>query len=472
MLAPWLVPLVRPPSFVGREAQLAKLSAHISAQGCRRMAIYGLGGCGKTALALETIYQIREQYPKRSIFWVPLISRDSFEQAYREIGILLRIPGVQDAKYSFKQLVQTKLSDERFGEWLMVVDNADDVRLLFGQLDEGKSNARLIDYLPKSRKGSIVFTTRTAKAAVDLAGNNVIELGELNGSEARNLLKIRLFEKHCHLLDNDEIVHYFLRMLSFLALAVVQAIAFINKNDISLLDYIKLYRANKKEAANLLSSEFEDQGRYRESKNPVLMTWAISFEQIQNQDELAAHYLSFMACVANNEIPETMLPPQGSLVQQTEAIGTLKAYAFITEYRQQCQERNAIKVFNIHPLVHLATRSWLEAHCQWKAMAEMALVRLLQILPLGDLSTVEIWTAYLPHAKHVIDLDVVFNAENRMLLLIRIIWCQFKLGQYRSAKHNCHLVAEWNRTAFAPRKRFLHCTSCKYISFIKCGRKR
>ena len=61
----------------------------------------------------------------------------------------------------------------------MVVDNADDLDVLFKVVREGSSAHQLMNYLPHSRKGSIVFTTRTAKAAGDLAQGNVIELGEL-----------------------------------------------------------------------------------------------------------------------------------------------------------------------------------------------------------------------------------------------------------------------------------------------------
>lgn len=95
------------------------------------MAIWGLGGCGKTALALEFAYRTRKQHPGRAVFWVPAISRESFEKAYRDIGTLLKIPGITDNMVDVKQLVRKTLSDEGSGEWLMIVDNADDVDILF-----------------------------------------------------------------------------------------------------------------------------------------------------------------------------------------------------------------------------------------------------------------------------------------------------------------------------------------------------
>ncbi|KAF1940357.1 kinesin light chain [Clathrospora elynae] len=442
----WLIPLPRPQSFVGRKTQLAQASAHISLQGCRRLAIYGLGGCGKTALALEAAYQAGEQQPAHAIFWVPAVSKESFEQAYREIGQLLRIPGIADAKTDVKQLVKAKLSDEGFGRWLMVVDNADDVDVLFSALNKGSSVDRLIDYLPYSRKGSIVFTTRTAKAASNLAQSNVIGLGELGQAEAKELLRIRLFPKHQHQVEDEVTVGEFLGVLAFLALAIVQAVAFINENDIKLSDYVRLYRASEQEATKLLSEEFQDQGRYRETKNPVATTWYISFEQIRACDQLAADYLSFMACTASTDIPESMLPADESRVAETKAIGTLKAYAFVTERRpagdgrQQQQERT--KAFDVHQLVHLATRSWLKAQNQWLDWAAKTTMRLVELVPLGDHSTIETWTACMPHARHVASVPEMYEAEARMRLLDRIGQCEQTLGQYKAAEETHRQLLE------------------------------
>jgi hypothetical protein len=71
-------------------------------------------------------------------------------------------------------------------------------------------------------------------------------------------------------------------------------------NDITLSGYIAQYRNGEREALELLSVEFEDQGRYRDTTNAVATTWFISFEQVRERDRVAADYLSFMACIASN----------------------------------------------------------------------------------------------------------------------------------------------------------------------------
>ncbi|KAF2802720.1 kinesin light chain [Mytilinidion resinicola] len=433
--APWIVPFTRPLSFVGRETQLAQLSTHISLEDCQRLAIYGLGGCGKTALALESAYRTRERQPTRAIFWVPAVSRESFEQAYREIGMVLRIPGIADAKADVKRLVKTRLSDEDSGQWLMIIDNADDTNVLFDLPEKENGANRLIDYLPHSRRGSIVFTTRTRKAAIKLAPNDV-ELGQLDEREAKEVLKKILHQKV--LLEDDEVVQQFLEILTFLPLAIVQAVAFINENGIPLTEYILIFRNSERDATNLLSEEFEDQGRYRDTKNPVATTWYISFEQIRKQDELGAEYLSFMACTTGESIPASLLPPSASRLGRTKAIGTLKAYAFITERQPQEERQDQVQeylgVFDVHALVHLATRNWLRERNWWYSTVDKALTRLVDVLPPGGHDKRVVWTAYLPHATHVVDLPEAYEVEARMSLLDRIGRCEHTIGRYRAAE--------------------------------------
>jgi KaiC/GvpD/RAD55 family RecA-like ATPase len=50
-------------------------------QDCQKMSIVGLGGTGKTQVALQFAYAVKESQPEWSIFWLPAVSMESFEQA-------------------------------------------------------------------------------------------------------------------------------------------------------------------------------------------------------------------------------------------------------------------------------------------------------------------------------------------------------------------------------------------------------
>ncbi|KAF2726442.1 HET-domain-containing protein, partial [Polyplosphaeria fusca] len=433
--ATWVVTLPRPPSFVGRETELARLHVHISSTTSQRLTIYGLGGCGKTALALEIAYRVREQHPACAVFWVLAVSWESFEQSYRDIAMALNIPEIADANADIKRLVKERLSNEKNGSWLMVIDNADDVSVLFDPLDTRGSEERLIDFVPHSRKGSVLFTTRTRKAAIDLTGGTALQLGELDEREAKELLRARLLPDNLVLLEDKEIVHEFLDMLAFLALAIVQAAAFINKNNSTLDEYVSMYKESDDDAIKLLSKDFEDQGRYRDTKNPVATTWYISFKRMRSKDQLAADYLSFMSCTAGEGIPASLLPPGNRKMATIEAIGTLTSYAFIAERQQRGKEgRNGERTYDMHRLVCLASQNWLRDHQQWNAWVNKTLNRLAEVVPYGGHEKREMWTAYLPHAFHVVSLSGICDVEARTSLLDRLGRCEHSLGRYKSAE--------------------------------------
>jgi tetratricopeptide (TPR) repeat protein len=394
------------------------------------MTIYGLGGCGKSALALEFAYRALVRHAKYMVFWVPAISQESFELAYREIGVRLSVPGITEDNADIKKLVKNALSSGSFGDWLIIVDNADDPGVLLETTDNDAMSARLSDCLPHSSNGTILFTSRSRKVAGDLTPSSVLELNDLSKAEARQLLARRLTKQT--LLDDETAVDELLAILTYLPLAIVQAAAFINNNDISVSGYISLFRHTGTES-ELFSERFEDPSRYREIDSTVARTWHVSFDQIRRQDRLAADYLSFMACIDRIEIPQSLLPSGGSLVQRVKALGTLTAYAFITERQQTAQQLDQERFFDMHRLVHMASAWWLEGHDERATWSGRVVARLEELVPDGGHERKEIWTPYLSHAIYVAGLSGTVENTARASLLQRVGRCQTTLGQYSAA---------------------------------------
>ncbi|OCK72823.1 kinesin light chain 1, partial [Lepidopterella palustris CBS 459.81] len=425
------LPFPRNELFIGRENELQSLEQFLLPNTHRRITIYGLGGCGKSALALELAYRVLARYAGRLVFWVPAISQESFELAYREIGIRLRIPGITDDNADIKQLVKNALNSDSAGRWLMIVDNADDPGVLIGGAGGDPRSGRLFDYLPNGNGGKILFTTRSGKAAEDLTQSSVLELTDMGKAEARQLLARRITKQT--LLNSEKAVDELLGLLAYLPLAIVQAAAFINKNGITVSAYISLFR-QVGAGAELFGEHFEDPGRYQEMDSTIAKTWHISFDQIRRQDPLAIEFLSFMACIDRINIPQSLLPLSGSLVQQTKAIGTLKGYAFINECQQATQELESETIFDMHRLVHMALEWWLDGHEEQMIWRAKAAARLEELIPYGGHKRREAWTTYLPHAIHVARSDDRLDGTVRSSLLDRIGRCQASLGQYSSAE--------------------------------------
>ena len=130
----WMVPFGRNKDFVGRELILAQLLKRIplsvDQDDCQRTTIEGLGGVGKTQIALEAAFRVRNEHLDCSVFWVLAVDAASFENAYREIGRKLKVEGINEEKADVTVLVKAALSREGAGSWLLIVDNADDIELL------------------------------------------------------------------------------------------------------------------------------------------------------------------------------------------------------------------------------------------------------------------------------------------------------------------------------------------------------
>ena len=283
-----------------------------------------------------------------SVFWVRASDTTSFDNAYRNIGQQLKVPGLEDDKADIKELVKTRLSQESTGKWLMIVDNADDFKMFYNGNDHNGSSA-LSEYLPFSTLGLILFTTQDRKAATKYAGANVIDIDEMDGTESRELLQQSLQNKQ--LIEDKDGTTKLLQSLVNLPLAIMQAAAYLNANIITIAEYLRIYEESSDNAIELLSKDFEDKRRYLGIKNPIATTWLISFEQIRVRDPLAADYMAFISCIKEQDIPSDLLPP-ASEFDKTEALGTLKAFGFIKE--------RLSGAYNMHRLVHTAMQNWLK----------------------------------------------------------------------------------------------------------------
>ncbi|RDW57821.1 hypothetical protein BP5796_12622 [Coleophoma crateriformis] len=456
---PHYIPFQKNHHFFGRDAQLKELQSKLLLPDkpldyCPQAAICGLGGMGKTAIAIEFAYQTKKQQPQRSIFWVAAINREAFEQSYREIGKCLEIPGIEDEKSDVKKLVQAELSREGFGEWLLIVDNADDVDLLSKTHDESTGARPLLNHLPTSVKGSILFTTRNRKAVSDRVRGDIIDVTEPAPAEAQHVLGNYLSQKD--LLKDEAKVMRLLDLLTYLPLAIVQAAAFLEQNkDTSIAKYIDHFEDTNEETIKLLSKDFEDQYRYKEKemKNPVATTWLISLEHITRDNALAKDYLSFMACLLREKIPTSLLVEEGCKLKlnDTEALGTLTGYAFISKRQEENnnpksrqKENGHEEFYDVHRLVHVVTRNWLKAQGVLSDWTDRALSRLVSLIPSGGHEEWETWITYLPHGLQVArsnDLSADGNQEIH-ILLDRIGDCQSSIGQYTAAVETHRQVLE------------------------------
>ncbi|UKZ63230.1 uncharacterized protein TrAtP1_004459 [Trichoderma atroviride] len=136
----WLIPYLRNKEFVDRPGLVEKLNAllpHVS-ESFDDAALWGLGGSGKTQIALEHAYRQAEN-PQCSVFWVHADTRVAFIQDYKKIAALFGLVGIVDGQDSeLLRAVSNRIQAEP--EWLLVLDNADNLSL-FGVVYRGVNGA-------------------------------------------------------------------------------------------------------------------------------------------------------------------------------------------------------------------------------------------------------------------------------------------------------------------------------------------
>ena len=98
-------------------------------------------------------------------------------------------------------------------------NNADDIDIWTEKAGSTTGSGRRIDYLPKSKYGSILFTTRSRKAATKLAGKNVVLVSGMDDATAKGLLGKSLINPD--LLKDDHATADLLLKLTYLPLAIV-----------------------------------------------------------------------------------------------------------------------------------------------------------------------------------------------------------------------------------------------------------
>ncbi|KAI3326403.1 P-loop containing nucleoside triphosphate hydrolase protein [Xylariaceae sp. AK1471] len=329
--------------------------------------VVGLGGVGKTQVALQFAYWVKENKPNYSIFWVQTSNDASFEQSYTEVARLLDIHVKSDE--DLKESVRRCLESEKAGQWLLIVDNADDKEILFGS---SAKPSGIDEYLPESDNGLTLFTTRSREVAVAVAGSDVVDLHGMNLEEATGFLGKTLINKQ--LLHDKPTTEELFQELTYLPLAITQAAAYINQNQISIKKYLALLRSTEQDLVSLMSREFHDNTRYRESQNAVATAWLVSFDQIRRSDSTAAELLSFVSCIEPKAIPQSILPGPPVEEEMEHAIGVLCEYAFWVR-------RGDDDMFDMHRLVHVATRVWIQKHNVVKKTKNSAIEHLASIFP-------------------------------------------------------------------------------------------
>jgi tetratricopeptide (TPR) repeat protein len=390
------------------------------------------------------------------VFWVHASNAARFKQAYCEIAAQVELPGRDDPKTDILRAVHSWLCDESNGRWLMVVDNADDDRVFASAsavddsssaaqgADPGKEAAApLASFLPQAASGWILVTSRDLVAAVNLVGAkcNVIEVEPMDEREALALLRLKMRVNESSESDARALV----KALEGIPLAVTHAAAYIavNEPSIDIATYLKLFRESEENQTYLLNNkDARDIRRDASVSSAVITTWQLSFEQIRKTQPDAADLLSLMTMFDRQGIPEHVLYDGKTQLQFVEAVGPLLRFSLVraqagTQPDQQPDQPVRGQLLEMHSLVQLATRKWLQSHGQVEVWERASLRITAAKFPSGEPETWAVCRTLLPHSTKLLGYSVGEDEVARLdqaRMATNTAWYLMLMGEYGKAE--------------------------------------
>jgi len=374
----WLRP--RPVFLVGREELLAELGRRLAAGGDRGpqiMALCGLGGAGKTSVAVEYAHR---HLAEVGVAWQftaedPAVLAAGFGELAAQLGALRRrdvrgpVASVHAALAAYP------------AEWLLVFDNAPD-------------RASVVRFLPPAGRGRVLVTSRSGL----WPPGQSLDVPVLDTGVAAGFLVSRSGDA-----DRRAAVEL-AGELGGLPLALEQAAARIQATGDSLAGYLASFRQRR---PDMLA-----RGEPTEYDSTVAATWSLAFEQLEQSAPGAAGLLRLLACCAPEAIPlRLLLQPRDGLADGLaaevaavlvplledplaagDAIAALRRYSLISP--------PADGLVSVHRLVQAVTADQMTAELadQW----HQAAAALIEAAIPDDADLPETWpvfAALLPHAR-------------------------------------------------------------------------
>ncbi len=424
----WQVPFARNPFFTGREDVLAQLHTMLTqrssgATTTQSYALHGIGGIGKTQLAIE--YAYRHRYDYEAILWIQAETQTTLVSSFVALADQLSL--FEKTEEDQSKIVAAVLRWlNRHKGWLLILDNVEDLSLLK-------------PFLPATDQGALLLTTRLQDLGT-LA--QTVELSPMTMQEGHDFLLVRTKRLHQDEerapidLQEEIVVQQIVSEMEGLPLALEQAGAYIEATQCTPSDYLHLFRT----AQYRLLNEHEPSSDHPLS---VSRTFALAFKRVEQRNRLAAELLTVCAFLAPEAIPETFLLEGGSSLDPTfealmtdplafsEAIKVLLSYSLI-------QRQATTHTIIVHRLVQAVLKGRLSEATQ-RIWARRVIELMARHFPSSEGIQADYWTVceqLLPHAQRCLFLSDQWKNEEalRLPLMSHVATYLTKRAQYTQAE--------------------------------------
>ncbi|KAI9775232.1 MAG: hypothetical protein M1839_001350 [Geoglossum umbratile] len=304
------VPSLRVSQFIGRKAILDEIDDTFKETTSipTVIVLLGMGGQGKTQIALEYCQQSYSGGRFTSVFWVDAMYPNTLDRSFETLSDTLsnstRSFADADSRISF---VKTKISCMT-QRWLFVFDN----------FDQPSAFRDVREYFPHSGNGAILFTSRHMESG---RLGLTIPVGSMTEDDGLELLFQRTGQDRSD--ENNKFGRHIVQKLGSLALAIDQAAAYISARGLQLSDYLEHF-AHRREIVLRHTPQIWEYKRKvgeigQEVPTSALTTWELSFELLgdHNNREKIGHLLTLSAFFDNANITEDLFRSYFSTSQPT-----------------------------------------------------------------------------------------------------------------------------------------------------------
>ncbi|KAI5460664.1 hypothetical protein BGZ63DRAFT_488662 [Mariannaea sp. PMI_226] len=317
--------------FVGRKDELAQMHNILDKPDGRRIAVlHGLGGIGKTQLAIAYLKTYHSNYS--ATIWLNASDEISLQQSFHEIAekiireypaaIAIRTAMESRDPYDIIQAVKRWLDEPNNDRWLLVFDNYDNPRLeKERQVENDEENTKhssdghpkqeatlaskaydVRTFFPNNYQGAIIITTRSSTVRF----SKPISLKRF--TRVNESLEVLQSHSQRDKIEQDDAAIELVQRLEGLPLALATAGAYLSQVSISYAEYLKQYQESwlrlQKKTPGLLS--YENRAMYS--------TWDITYKQIKHRNHAAAMMLHLWADFDKEDLWYEMLRYEGSEV--------------------------------------------------------------------------------------------------------------------------------------------------------------
>jgi tetratricopeptide (TPR) repeat protein len=395
-------------NFTGRESLLEQLSEHLAQRRQTAVlpyAIHGLGGVGKTQLAVEYAYRNSDRY--QVVWWIsadqPSITRSILATLAPRLGLTDLTPGrTEDAVAAVLDSLRRGVP---YSRWLLIFDNADQPEELRELLPQGQSD------------GHVLVTSRNHR------WQNVAETVEVDVFARQESLEF--LRRRVTGITPDE-ADRLAEELGDLPLALEQAGALMVETGMPVGEYLKLLQA---EAGKLLT-----ENPPTDYPVPVAAAWSISMGHVSQQMPFALELLQRCALLGPEPIPRDLLSrgarvltgPFGERLQ--DPIEVSRAMRELGRYALARIDNNR-RTVQVHRLIQRLIRDGLTEEQTARIRNEVHLL-LAERDPDGP-ADIANWSRYQELYLHLLPSAAAGSADPKVRRLVRNVAVYlYRTGEY------------------------------------------